>query len=487
MPRGDVIEVPEPPGASPLKSGNCQLKQESLAGDPSMRLSGDGNRKSLAQATATAAAAAALAMAVGGGGTAPETGELAAMRAETERLQEVLADLLAKEAKAGHLPLDSAAGGVQAVVDKSLVEQPSQSGCMCRAQLKRTESPPSPSPQPLPEVLDKLPGNAADASLQACESMWDADVRGGSLYSSTLLSTARAHAENKKLEKDLRKLREVVDAQRGEASWLIQGLQRHASSSSRGSRLQCADREPGRAIDAPPLAVMEGISNRSSAPPSHFDMVHQDCSGDCHAAGLGGIVREERAASPPSRRWQARADGPEDKDREDEREVKERENIGLQRRSSGKMIGRSTGLSQSLSALPTAGSHRSSFAADIDFEETFDTSWITGGGCQGKVRSTTTVPARSVAAPPVATKAWHTVAFDDRPVQHQPNDASSCHGLTPSVDAAVAACVENRRLKRELQGLRALAHWQQGEVGMMATSGSDGEDVRGAEMRSEFR
>eukprot|EP00971_Amphidinium_carterae_P190621 3782900-Amphidinium_carterae.1 len=50
---------------------------------------------------------------------------------------------------------------------------------------------------------------------------------GGSLYSSTLLSTARAHAENRKLERDLRKLREVANSQRGEASWLIQGLQKH--------------------------------------------------------------------------------------------------------------------------------------------------------------------------------------------------------------------------------------------------------------------
>mmetsp|Transcript_13967 Transcript_13967/g.25805 ORF Transcript_13967/g.25805 Transcript_13967/m.25805 type:complete len:719 (-) Transcript_13967:224-2380(-) len=388
--RGDTADVPEwqPIGAD--LSSSTSLQQ--VAAAPKT------DRRGLAQATAAAAAAAAAAIAVTGGDVAaPESEELANMRAETERLQQLLAELLAKEAATGHLP-DSAGRHVAAAGPASA--PPTAVATQAAATTIVAEQP-QPKLAESPHVDTTLQPGDEPSEIEPIETM------GGSLYSSTLLSTARAHAENRKLERDLRKLREVVNAQRGEASWLLEGLQKHVAAS-----------EPS------------GRASNHRAHEAHVRLPRETAeaeSAECRRRGQ--VLRNP---------WEY-AD---DQHREPRASVSRRYAEGMQ---------------------------GSTAEAEPDDEHGF-LEWNSGA----PVAVPKAVPARAVTSPNGrgvvhAARAVEPPAVRAPPVEER--SAADPVSASPSmVDAAVAACVENRRLRRELQGLRALAQWQQGEVGMMAAS-----------------
>jgi len=387
--RGDTAEVPEwrPAGA---ERAFAPLQQPA----PSTRA----DRSGLAQATAAAAAAAAAAIAVSGGNTPAEPEELATMRAETERLHHLLADLLAKEASTGHLP--DGAGRHVAATDQTPA---APEAVTTRTTLGVVQYPQQPAESPRVDVA--LQTGDEPSEIEYVETV------GGSLYSSTLLSTARAHAENRKLERDLRKLREVANSQRGEASWLIQGLQKHVESSESLSRTTSSGARQQRTSEVTFL--------------------------DAEEADTAGCRRRVQVWRNP---WESADDH--------------------QREGSLSMSQDDRGLAVGGVHVLNSSPIRPAAEADKRDEHQAFTA--------GSASVPRAVPARAVISPALAPRVQcehaHQPAVEER-------SAAQSNNASPSmVDAAVAACVENRRLRRELQGLRALAHWQQGEVGMMAAS-----------------
>jgi len=287
----------------------------------------------------------------------PVAEELAEAQAETERLRQELEELQAAEAQADAMAAD----------DKEMLG---------------------------PEVLSARHGRGIGDT-------------------SALVWTARAHAENSRLERELKSLRSLANRQRGEVHWLHELRQ----------QLQTACRQ--EELEREHQQLMELQEEDAEAELRERDLERR---------------REQRLEALVQERQERR-----ERIEQRERELQEQElahDLEQQR-----LMRKEQDLQQRERELRKEREKRLQQAEalrshELDFSREL-----------GRLKGSSGLHAEEMASPPSASS--------DR---LEPEEEAEADSAEVAAQAA-AQTLENRKLRRELESLRALAQWQQSEVG----------------------
>lgn len=234
-----------------------------------------------------------------------------------------------------------------------------------------------------------------------------------------LLSTAKAHAENRRLERELKNLRALASRQRGEVEWLNE-LKQHLNTSRQEE------------LEEEHLRLMEMQQEEEAA--EQAALRQQQEMEERRQRHLEALVQER---SERRRRLEQR-----EKELQEQEMAQEAEEERLQQKEQD--------LQQRELELHKER-ERSIQQAEALRGRELDVSREIGRLQAAAVGLTPPVAPGPVISPSAASHV--------EPEEEADADAAEAAAM------AAAQSLENRKLRRELESLRALAHWQQSEVG----------------------
>jgi len=239
---------------------------------------------------------------------------------------------------------------------------------------------------------------------------------------SALLSTAKAHAENRRLERELKNLRALASRQRGEVEWLSELKQQLKTS-----RQEELEEEHQRLMEMQQQEAAEEA------------LVRQQEMEERRQRHLEVLVQER---SERRRRLEQR-----EKELQEQELAQEAEEEKLQKKEKD--------LQQrelELHKERERSIHQAEALRGRELDVSREIGRLQAASAVGPMPA---MPAMPVPGPVISPSAVSHV----EPEEEADADAAEAAAM------AAAQSLENRKLRRELESLRALAHWQQSEVG----------------------